>query len=230
MEYTIFADGSSLGNPGPGGWGTIVTDGKKVIELGGRETHTTNNRMELLAAIEGLSRVPLKSQVKLFTDSRYVINGITKWVHAWKKNNWKTAAKKEVLNQDLWEKLEEKTLGKKITWQHVAGHAGIPGNERVDEIARTFAEKNPTSLYVGAQSKYSVVLTHDVQTTVVRAKNKSSSKKAFAYLSLVNNVLMKHVTWAECEKRVKGIGGAKYKKVFSQEELLATARSWGVRG
>lgn len=227
MQYTIFADGSSLGNPGPGGWGTIVSDGTKVFELGGREAHTTNNRMELTAAIEALTQVSKNAEVKVYTDSSYVINGITKWVEGWKKNNWKTATKKEVLNQDLWERLLVQTVGKKIVWEYVPGHAGVPGNERVDEIARTFAEKNPTTLFVGPETKYEISLVYDKKEKV--KKSSSSSKKPYAYISLVNHKLMKHATWADCEKRVKGVALAKYKKVFSESELREVAKVWGVR-
>ena len=122
----IWSDGSSRGNPGPGGWGVIiVSPEKEVVELGGGEEHTTNNRMELLGAISALSYVdknvlPSAGYMRIHTDSSYVINGITKWVHGWRRNNWLTSEKKEVLNRDLWEKLFSLTVGKKIKWKYVA--------------------------------------------------------------------------------------------------------------
>lgn len=146
-EIIIFTDGSSKGNPGPGGWAAIIkTKSAKLkaqsFEIGGKAGHTTNNRMELTAAIEALS-FAYKLQAtsyKLFSDSKYLIDGITKWIHGWQKNNWRTKDRKAVLNRDLWETLYELTAGKEIEWKYVAGHTGHPENERCDEIAQAFAE------------------------------------------------------------------------------------------
>ncbi|MBD2080847.1 ribonuclease HI [Leptolyngbya sp. FACHB-17] len=138
----IYTDGACSGNPGPGGWGTVVyfTDGA-VQELGGYEPETTNNRMEMQAAIAALDfyRASGQSQVvALYTDSEYVKNGITKWLSGWKKKGWKTSTGKPVLNQDLWEQLDELD-SPKVEWRYVRGHSGDPGNERCDVIARSFS-------------------------------------------------------------------------------------------
>lgn len=153
-KITIFTDGSSRGNPGPGGWGAIVLSGKEIYELGGREDMTTNNRMELSAAIEALKSVDSTDSITLFSDSQYVIKGITEWVDGWVKKNWKNSQKKPVMNRDLWEKLIEVSSGKKIDWKYVKGHAENPGNNRCDEIATSFADGEPTKLYKGNIDTY----------------------------------------------------------------------------
>ena len=152
---TIYTDGSSRGNPGPGGWGSIIiTHDDRVVELGGREDHTTNNRMELTATIKALENISNTEQIELNTDSEYVMKGITLWVHNWQKKGWRTAAKKPVLNQELWQELLSVTEGKDISWKYVAGHSGIPLNERADVIATTFADNMKIDLYDGPASKY----------------------------------------------------------------------------
>ncbi len=132
----IYTDGACSGNPGPGGWGVLIIDGSARRELNGGERETTNNRMELMAAIEGLAATKDVAAVNLYTDSTYVKNGITQWMISWKKNGWKTAAKKPVKNKDLWLALDEQTAGRAIEWRWVKGHAGDPGNERADALAR----------------------------------------------------------------------------------------------
>ena len=143
-DIVVFTDGSSRGNPGPGGWGAIIVADGKVIELGGREEHTTNNRMELQAAISALSflksNVTGQMSIIIYCDSTYVVNGITKWVHRWQEKGWRTANKKSVLNRDLWEDLVRAAHGKDIEWRHIVGHIGVAGNERCDEIATTYAD------------------------------------------------------------------------------------------
>ena len=133
--YTIYSDGGAIGNPGPGGWGAYVTDGSHIVELGGSEPHTTNNRMELKATIEGLRVTPKNSEIKLHADSQYVINGITKWIFGWQKNGWRTADKKPVKNAELWQELLAAAAPHKIDWRWVKGHAGDPDNERADKLA-----------------------------------------------------------------------------------------------
>ncbi|HIK15005.1 MAG TPA: ribonuclease HI [Leptolyngbyaceae cyanobacterium M33_DOE_097] len=139
---SIYTDGACSGNPGRGGWGVVVyfSDGS-IYEIGGKEAQTTNNRMELqaaIAALEFLQQANQKEPVELYTDSEYVKNGITKWIHGWKKKGWKTSTGKAVLNQDLWEELDALNHPQ-IQWRYVRGHAGNIGNERCDEIARAFA-------------------------------------------------------------------------------------------
>ncbi|AKM10788.1 ribonuclease HI [Croceicoccus naphthovorans] len=131
----IFTDGACKGNPGPGGWGALLRLGSTEKELSGREAQTTNNRMELTAVIEALKALKRPCEVDLFTDSKYVIDGITSWVHNWQRRGWKTAAKKPVLNEDLWRALLDATAPHQIAWHWVKGHAGHPENERVDTIA-----------------------------------------------------------------------------------------------
>jgi ribonuclease HI len=136
----IHTDGSCLSNPGPGGWAAILNWRGTEKELSGSVADTTNNRMELQAAIEGLNALSRPMQVELHTDSKYVMNGVTDWMARWKANGWRTAAKKPVANQDLWEILDEATQRHQITWHWVKGHAGNELNERCDELARSAAE------------------------------------------------------------------------------------------
>ncbi len=132
----IFTDGACSGNPGPGGWGAILRYGETQKELNGGEPVTTNNRMELLAAINALEALKRPSHVDLHTDSQYVKNGIMSWIHGWKRNGWKTADKKPVKNAELWQRLDDVADLHEITWHWVKGHAGHPENERADELAR----------------------------------------------------------------------------------------------
>lgn len=159
----IYTDGSSLGNPGPGGWGVVIitnyqlpikntktknqTPNPQIVELGGYEKNTTNNRMELMAVIETLKYISekhKKDEVTIFVDSNYVLLGITSWIHNWEKNNWKTANKKQVLNQDLWKELIEliRNYRGKIKWEKVKGHSGHIYNDKADEIATSCANSH----------------------------------------------------------------------------------------
>lgn len=151
----IYTDGSSRGNPGPGGWGAIIISEAKVIEHGGRENMTTNNRMELTSAIEALKVADSASSIILYSDSQYVIKGITEWIHSWQIKGWRNSQKKTVLNRDLWEKLLEASENKKIQWKYVKGHADTAGNVRCDEIATMFADGENIKLYNGSREKYS---------------------------------------------------------------------------
>lgn len=230
MSITIFTDGSSRGNPGPGGWGAIIRTDGEVKELGGREDMTTNNRMELSAAINALvyvSENDLAGAIVLQSDSKYVIKGITEWVSGWKRNGWKTAAKKDVENRDLWEALAFASSGLSIEWRYVEGHAGHPGNERCDEIATSFADKRDIGLYHGERSKYPIDLDAKPAAKAV-AKKKSSSAPAYSYLSLVDGILEIHKTWKECEARVKGVRGARFKKSVNAEDEKAIVKEWGL--
>jgi len=136
---TIFSDGACAGNPGPGGWAARLLYGDgRIRELGGFAPDTTNNRMELQAALEGLNAAGDNLAITMVTDSEYLRRGITEWVHSWKRRGWRTAAKKPVLNQDLWRQLDELN-SPDIQWQYTKGHAGDPDNERCDEIAQAFS-------------------------------------------------------------------------------------------
>ena len=234
-SITIFTDGSSRGNPGPGGWGTIIVaiqrgkEGKKeearVIELGGAEKNTTNNRMELSAVINGLKKASSivgekEMPVQVYTDSSYVINGITKWIQGWKRNGWLTKTKDDVQNKDLWMELDEalNAVGSgNVSWKYVGGHVGIAGNERCDAIATSFADGEHEGLFDGHLSGYSIknILDVSYDETKAKAKKSSSSRsnaKAYSYISSIGGEIKIHHTWAECEARVKGAKGARFKK------------------
>ena len=135
----IFTDGACSGNPGPGGWGAILQFAETEKELSGGDTNTTNNRMELMAAICALEILTTPVAVDLYTDSIYVRDGITKWIHGWKKNGWKTASKKAVKNEDLWRRLEKVASSHAVQWHWIKGHAGHQQNERADTLARDAA-------------------------------------------------------------------------------------------
>lgn len=250
-DIIIYTDGSSRGNPGPGGWGAIIAydNGEskvksqkwKVRELGAGDAHTTNNKMELTAAIMSLEFVRDLGNaytIDMHVDSQYVINGITKWVAGWEKNNWMTSKKEEVLNRDLWEPLAEvvadlQMSGCKISWHHTPGHAGIEGNDRADVIATMFADDDIPKLFSGARSEYEVDLVPHAGDPKLLALKKTKSKsksgvKAYSYLSLVNGKLEKHSTWADCEKRVKGVRGTKFKKSVSADDEKEIIKSWGI--
>jgi ribonuclease HI len=131
----VFTDGACRGNPGPGGWGVLLRSGDRERELHGGEPATTNNRMELMAAIRGLEALRGRQEVVITTDSQYVMKGITEWLADWKRRGWKTAARKPVKNADLWQRLDELAQGHDVRWQWVRGHSGHPENERADELA-----------------------------------------------------------------------------------------------
>jgi ribonuclease HI len=139
-EVEIFTDGACSGNPGPGGWGAILRYGKVEKELAGGEPQTTNNRMELMAAIAGLEALKRPCKVRLYTDSQYLRDGITQWLPGWKARGWRTSAKNPVKNIDLWQRLEQAAAAHAVEWHWVRGHAGHPENERADALARAGLE------------------------------------------------------------------------------------------
>jgi len=183
-EITIFTDGSSLGNPGPGGWSAVILSSEgKVYELGGHEKQSTNNRMEMMAAIEALRFVTHrklassgKTQISILTDSAYLMNGITLWVYGWAKNGWKTKSGDPVLNQDLWEDLFKINLNLKhehdVEWKKVAGHAGVTLNERCDELAVSFAGGDRPILFAGNFKDYEKLFGHVGDIKVVKGSIK----------------------------------------------------------
>jgi ribonuclease HI len=238
IRTTIFTDGSSRGNPGPGGWAAVVVEEGKVTrvkELGGGERNTTNNRMEIKAALEGLKYASKDSSIVVHTDSKYLINGITLWVKGWKKNGWKTKTKGDVLNRDLWEDLHDAAEGKTIKWDYVGGHVGILGNERCDHIATAFADARDLKLYDGPLAEYDLPKVLDVSRDEMKAvtKKSSSSKSrmpAHSYVSSVGGVIETHRTWPECEKRVKGAKGARFKKAVSAEDEATIIEEFGSFG
>lgn len=258
----LYTDGASRGNPGRGGFGGVLVIDEQVAEFGGREDLTTNNRMELMAVIEGFRKVvstnsttgrkpipePVEgSAITVHTDSAYVLNGATKWIYGWQKNNWITSTKSEVLNKDLWSELAnlQQQLSKsyEISWVKVKGHSGHPENERCDVIATSFADKEEIELFSGSLEKYEKEILNEwcrqaqppaanrslslskgpVETKPKKAKD---SRPAFSYVSLVDGVFHADKTWGECEKRVKGTKGAKYKKVYSPGEESEMRKEW----
>jgi ribonuclease HI len=235
-SIVIFCDGASKGNPGPGGWGAIVVAGSDVYELGGYEKHTTNNQMELRAAVEALQKARMVSNgaVTVYTDSSYVINGITKWVKGWQRNGWLTQEKKPVLNQDLWEPLVAavENFDATIVWEYVGGHVGIEGNERVDSIASDLALGKTVDLYIGPINGYLInVKNIQFDKTLVKAKSDSkerSKRKAYSYVSVIGGVIVKHKTWAECEARVKG-KASRYKKSLSAEDEAEIVKDFSTK-
>jgi ribonuclease HI len=218
-QIIIFTDGASRGNPGPGGWGVVIVDGEKVLELGGREDRTTNNRMEMMSLLKALEVVKNSDKkIKIFLDSGYVLNGATKWVEGWQNRGWITSQKEEVLNRDLWEKISELLKNKNIEWKLIPGHAGIPGNERVDEISTDFADNKKVDLYSGDLKNYFVKNILNVSFDEKKLVKKNNSKlPAYSYISMIDGKIEIHKTWAECEKRVKG-KNAKFKKAVSAED------------
>jgi ribonuclease HI len=253
-EIIIYTDGSSLGNPGPGGWGAVVVipfqgSGKsqvenkdlKVIELGGREAESTNNRMEMNAAIEALNLIQTKkvtaNKIIIHTDSAYVLNGITMWVYGWVKNNWQTKTKDPVLNKDLWEilyKVENNLKHKiEIEWVKVKGHSGVLLNERCDEIATEFAASKRPLLFTGSLEDYEKLFgsigKENKEPTIKKSKKSSNGRLAYSYVSFVGGKIYADKTWVECEKRVKGKSGAKYKKVFGKQEEQELIGLWSIK-
>ncbi len=251
----IYTDGSSRGNPGPGGYGALCiypnSYGEMFAqEIGGREALTTNNRMEIMAAVKALEFMQgfyapeHQMQVHLHSDSAYMLQGIEKWIHGWKKNNWITSTKEPVKNEDLWKALDAAmgalhAEGVKVVWHKVKGHAGHAGNERCDEIATTFADNDKEAmagLYGGKISGYdlaeeilnSKLRTKDSKSAGDSAAKKTSSKSgskssskgkpAYSYVSYVDGALHIDNTWADCERRVKGRSGARFKKALSKED------------
>jgi ribonuclease HI len=200
----IFTDGACRGNPGPGGWAAVIVQNGEVIEIGGTEERTTNNRMELRAAVEALRRVPLNAPVRLTTDSEYLLHGATHWLLLWKKRNWLTTEQTPVEHRDLWEELDA-LADQRVTWQYVRGHSGDPWNERVNTLAQAYADGRATG------------------------QSQGKARRHMSYLSLVHGVLARHATWEECRARVHGVSGARWKKCASPEEERETVIRWGRR-
>jgi ribonuclease HI len=235
----VFTDGAAKGNPGPGGWGAIVvTPDLHVTELGGGSPHTTNNKMELGGAIAALQHVANQpGTVAIYTDSTYVIQGITQWVWGWRKRGWKTAQGGDVLNRELWEQLSS-LVGARgrggVEWHWVRGHVGTPGNERADEISVAFAMQQSADLYVGPLDGYALAILQLPDDTSLPKRTAGSppvtklKAPAYSYLSVVDGVPMRHVTWADCERRVKGQSGARFKKAASAADEAAILSDWGI--
>ncbi|MBL7542265.1 MAG: reverse transcriptase-like protein [Bdellovibrionaceae bacterium] len=231
----IYSDGACSGNPGRGGWGAVLgLPDQQVIELGGGRSETTNNQMELQGLIEGLNYIRdlTFDQVIYYTDSSYVLNGVMKWMKGWAFRGWKTSEGKDVANKEYWQLIQNQLLyfaDKKISWNYVRGHTGVAGNERCDEIAVSFSTGRYVPLYEGDNSNYSFDIFKTPLTEPIpdsSFKKKEVNESAY-YLSLKNGVLERHKTWVECEQRVKGASGAKFKKVKNQNEEEQVLKGWG---
>jgi len=229
--YILASDGACSRNPGPGGWGLILlTPQDQVIEYGGHEPETTNNRMELMGLYRGMQEVfkiekkqKLSNVIHVITDSKYVMDGASKYVANWARSAWRTSTGSEVKNQDLWEKIlkglgELQKLKIKFEWELVKGHSGHGANERCDQIAVSYSKNDPVDLYIGPLSDYSVK---------VQVHEKTETFEP-VYLSLVNGVLSRHATWEACQKATMGKSGAKYKKVKNSTEEREILTLWGL--
>lgn len=230
----IYTDGACSGNPGPGGWGAIVaTPDGHVRELGDRGFDTTNNRMELAGVIHALKLIKDDPRpVLLFTDSTYVIRGITQWIWGWRRRGWKNAEGQAVLNREHWEELDALVRARpkdSINWQYCRGHRGVAGNERCDEIAVRMANRQPVDLYDGPLLRYPVAI-HDVPVfeALPEMRPNEPKKSAFSYLSLLDGRVLRHRDWASCERRVKGRAGAKFKKAMAAADEAEILKGWGL--
>ena len=231
----IFTDGACSGNPGPGGWAAIVAlpEGR-VREIGGGAERTTNNRMELgaiIAALESVGERPEEAVV--CTDSTYAISGITQWIAGWKRKGWVSSTGQPVLNRDLWERLDAVAAARRcrLSWRYVRGHSGHGANERCDEIAVAYSKGRPAALFDGPRVQYPVVLVVPEGAPPARRAASATARRPSGpgiYLSLVDGRLERHATWPQCEARVKGRRGARFKKVAGCEEEAAALKAWGV--
>lgn len=243
-NFVIFGDGACSGNPGPGGYGAIILfPDHTVKELAESFSKTTNNRMEMSAILESLKLILHSKQlqtahhIQIFTDSVYLIRGATQWLFGWKKKGWKGATGDPIANPDLWVEMDKilfqfksQAPNVKLDWNFVKGHAGIPGNERCDELAVAMSKNDHVELYQGRVENYHFdILSLPEKKPLPEAKKADSGpKKPSWYLSLVNGVYKTHKTWSECEAVVKGRPGVKFKKVSSDEEEAQIKKQWGI--
>jgi ribonuclease HI len=225
-KLIAYTDGAARDNPGSGGWGVVLSvthtsdDSREgdVIERGGRLPETTNNRAELTAVIETLKWAQDNGiqTVVVYTDSQYLIRGITSWRHNWQTNGWETRNGDSVKNKKLWQDLIKTQDNLDVTYEHVEGHAGIPANERADDIATAFADKDETDLYAGPAEEYELSLAPESQ----------KLDNSPVYLSLINDEVMQHDSWESCKQRVNGVR-AEYRKVETIPERDKVLESWG---
>jgi ribonuclease HI len=210
--------------------------GGAALTPDGRVDRTTNNRMELQAAIgalEALGSLAPGSSAEVRADSSYLVLGATRWLTGWKRRGWTRPDGEEVANRDLWEALDRLLSSRPpgtLRWVRIPGHAGVPGNERADAIALSFAEGRPGPLYHGPVTGYDLDLTLGGAQPGEGASGRGGAGPGFpVYLSLVSGSLVRHATWKECEALVKGVSGARFKKVRSSAEERETLRGWGVQ-
>lgn len=219
-QWIIYSDGACSGNPGPGGWGSIVAGLDRVVELGGSESATTNNRMEMTAALRALQALPKNAKdIRIYSDSKYLVDGIRFWILGWKRRDWKTDAGEPVKNQDIWKDLDQLNQIFSPVWTHIDAHVGTPANERCDEIAVAYAKGLTISLYSGSRDDYRIDLTPPVKMV----------KRDPYYLSVIGGKIYRDMKWPECQARVQGTRGAKFKKVHSEAEEAQVLKLWGVK-
>lgn len=246
-SLAVYSDGACSGNPGPGGFGAIVLlPGRRVIELGGGESSTTNNQMELTGVIQGLNLIASEftvgpanyNKIFVFTDSVYVIRGITQWIFGWMRSGWKNQQGEQVANKDLWLQLFEvvnELKRKKISldWNYVRGHVGVHGNERCDVIAVSYSKGQFIDLFNGSAENYRFDITEFPLTEPIpemKPRIAPDPNKKSWYIVLNGTQKLVFTTWKECEAAVKGRSGVKFKKVASAEEEKAILQQWGYKG
>ncbi len=229
FSFFVFIDGSSLGNPGPGGWGAllIAREENQIAEIGGSKKNSTNNEMELEALVQSLSFLRGNSgNILFFSDSRYLVQAMSIWLDGWRKNGWRRKDGKEIKNLSLWKKisslLEER--GKNtVFFIHIPSHVGIFGNERVDKIAQSFAKGESIELYQGTFKKYPfrdkllLPSLEEIYTKKSQKRRRKDKQKCY-YLSFQNGKVTRYENWEECKKHVLGKKGIRYKKICSKEE------------
>jgi ribonuclease HI len=233
---TIYTDGASRGNPGPGGWGAVILVDGYAMEIAGGVKHATNNQMELQAVLEVLSDSGAKAHkgpVVVYSDSSYVVKGLTSWVYGWEKKGWVTMAKTPVENKSIWQELLVllKEYGDRLSVEKVKGHDGDLYNERCDELAVAAALGKKETHFKGSQKDYDKFLV-EIGTTVKKSAPKKKKKEtgpAYSYVSFVNGKVYADKTWKECEARVKGTKGAKYQKVFSKAEETGLVQDYTLK-
>ncbi len=226
----IYTDGACRKNPGPGGWGSLIILKDKYFELGGYSRQTTNNIMEMTAAVEALKSVKNQiDQITLYTDSEYLRKGITGWIKNWKRNGWQTKTGGDVKNKELWQELD--TLNDaRITWKWVKGHADDPNNNRVDEIARSYSHNKPVPLRKGSSDIFNTSEKKKDNQQINNNKLKFDFPRIYSakkYLSLVRGELQRHNDWEACKMRTHGASGAKFKGHKNYNDELETAKEWG---
>lgn len=230
-KIIVYVDGAASGNPGPGGWGALIQADNEVTELGGSENGVTNNQMELratLAALEFLRGKP--GHICMYSDSAYVIQGMTSWHQNWEARGWRTVDDQPLANSELWKAIvfEARERSEPIQWNHVPGHAGIPGNDRADEIAVAYSRGANPKLHRLASDVYPYKLEMPVPDARKLSDKKRKKAPAYSYLSLVNGRVERHSDWETCENRVRGVSGAKFQKTLNAKDEEEILKSWGV--
>lgn len=241
----LYSDGACSGNPGPGGWAYVLAiEDYFVFEASGAARQTTNNRMELMSALEGLKH--LQSQLEassfdqcdyefiIYSDSVYFLKGMKEWIHGWKRKGWKNSQNEDVTNKDIWQQLDLAYIALKnkvaLQFRFVKGHAGHYGNERCDELAvqaSTTGKGKSGKFSVEQYSEQIFIFPPFVEIPDVKFNKTATKSENTYYLSMVNGVVSTHKSWADCERAVKGVSGAKFKKVQSQEEENQILKTWG---